>query len=120
MLSNCDTKVITSWFDTVMRVVVGQVCAAEQRGFVRGRSGHDNVLAMRAAMENISDRPDAAPSVLLLGQAQAFAPIFHPVLSKLGLLRLHPFLWEALRRQGVPPPVLRRLQGLTSTARRRC
>lgn len=100
MLSNRDTSIAASCLDSSLRAVAEQVCSKEQRGFVRGRFGHDHILALQVAMEIFAHRPTCAPGVLLLDQAQAFASVFHT------------FLWAALRRQGVPRPVLRGLQGL--------
>lgn len=54
-----------------LRAVAEQVCGAEQRGFVRGRCVHDRVLPMQVSVEIFSHRPDCAPGVLLLDQAQA-------------------------------------------------
>lgn len=97
MFSFCDTKITARCFDFSWRTAAEQVGRKEQRGFARGRCGHDNV---QVAMETFAHRPDCTPGVLPLDQGQASASVFHS------------FLWAALRRQGVPQPVLRGLQGL--------
>lgn len=96
MLSNIDTNMLGRCLDAPLGDVATKTCGVAQRGFVRGRSGHDNVLSLRVAMEVFAHQPERAPGVLLLDQAQAFVSVFRT------------FLWAALG----PHPVMRALWAL--------
>lgn len=74
ILRKCDTKTTAKCLDTTLRRVWEQVCAEDQRGFVRGRMGHDNVLSLRGGYGGVWR---CLLCTMLLDQAQAFASVLH-------------------------------------------
>ena len=105
-LKNCDNKAVAAVLNQALSAVTPTWAHRDQRGFVPGRQGIDNIIELDAAMRVVdwSVDPSLPPSAFPASVCFDFAAAF-PSLA-------HRFLFLILKALGVPPGLMRALQAM--------
>jgi hypothetical protein len=96
-LSNCDCKIFSRLLTSRLALVLPDLVARNQAGFVKGRQAADIAMAMRTVLGYAAEHP-VDGGLILLDQEKAYDRISHPYLfSVLSSFGFPPLLQHALR-----------------------